>query len=183
MRATWALSFSRAIRSRSSRSWPVSRSRISTASRVFVFAITQNLFVRVGVRAFQELLLPCNCPVDVGVGNPIFLGEPMCQDGCQPSVKEVEEPVVDSTELGAKLVDAVAQVVGLGAAKLVSEFCKTLDASNALGVRGLVVPPELLEPVESGHLIRALLVEDDVSARQRLIPRTITKLLSRASSS
>lgn len=95
------------------------------------------------VGTLEEPLLPLHGPVDVGVGHRVFLGESMDQHGRDSSVKEVEEPIVDSTEPCSKLVDAITQVVGLRAAELVAELRETSDASDTPGIGGLVILPQL----------------------------------------
>lgn len=88
--------------------------------------------------------------LEVGVRHLALLDKAMGHDGDVAAVKEVEEPIVRSSDPGAEFVDAVSQVVGVGPTKFVSQGFEHPHAGDA-SVDGALVPPgQIPKPLDDG---------------------------------
>jgi hypothetical protein len=78
----------------------------------------------------------------VRLWDPSLFGQRMRQDGHVAAMKEVQDTIIDVPLPCPQLVEAIAYVIGFGAAELVSGFGKPLNARDAFGIRSAVAPAQ-----------------------------------------
>src|SRR5437879_3207787 len=93
-------------------------------------------------------------------------------------MKEVEHAVIHSAKADAQLVDAVPQVVGLGAAQFVAQLSQPLDFDTAFIERFL---RETIEPVQEGNGPILFPVKDDLGLRHPYLLGTYVRLFTNRS--
>lgn len=77
---------------------------------------------------------------DVGDRNDAFFGQSVREYRDAPAMEEVEHAVVDSASSRSKFVDAVLQVVGRRATKVVPEPAQTHDRRHTICERRGIPP-------------------------------------------
>jgi hypothetical protein len=97
----------------------------------------------------------------------LLLHEPMGNHGGRPPVEKLQHAVVQAGVHGAKFMDAVAEIVALGAAQLVPKLLKTVEANTAPGAghwweRG--------QPVDERDRSIVLTEENNLDSRQQPPP-------------
>src|SRR5690606_13027901 len=112
---TTASSYALSAASRTAGSSPTIASRISTASEIFRRDVC---LVSRGVLLIPSL--PLQCPVDIGSGHLLFLGQPMRHDRDILALKEVENAVVHSPDTRPQLVDPITQQVCVRASQFMA---------------------------------------------------------------
>jgi hypothetical protein len=92
-----------------------------------------------------------------------LLGERMRQNGHVSAMKEIQHTIIHASLPCPKLVDAIASVIGLGAAEFVSCLGKPRDAGDAFGICPAIAPAKLRKPFHHWRAATLLLVKEDRS--------------------
>jgi hypothetical protein len=92
-----------------------------------------------------------------------LFGERMHQDSNVSAMKEIQDAIIDPPLPCPKLVNAIAQEIGLGATKLMSCFSKSPNTGNALCIRPAIAPAKLRQPLQHWHAAPLILVKVHLS--------------------
>jgi mannose/fructose/N-acetylgalactosamine-specific phosphotransferase system component IIC len=82
------------------------------------------------------------------------------------TVKEIQDAVVHTAVPCAKLIDAITQLIRLGAAKLMASLSKSANAGHALGIRLPVFTAKLLQPFHDWSPAILILVKKHLASGQ-----------------
>jgi hypothetical protein len=110
----------------------------------------------------QELILSLKGETNFQWWYRLFLCQPMRNNRCDVSVKEVQDAVLNVPSFGSKFVNSIPQQIRFGPAQFVPQFGKTFDLYNTL-VSCLFF--QAIHPVDEWNGPIFILVENDSRAR------------------
>ena len=92
-----------------------------------------------------------------------LFGERMHQNSNVSAMKEIQDAIIDTPLPCPKLVNAIAQEIGLGATKRMSFFSKSPNTGNALCIRPAICSAKLRQPLQHWHAAPLILVKVHLS--------------------
>jgi len=128
------------------------------------------------VRVFAEGFLAANRPVYVSIRDQVFLREGMGKDRPFAPMKEVQDPVLYASKLGAKLADLSAEQVGFRTSQVVSYLRQSAQSNHTLGERSPILFLESLQPLEDRDLAVVVLAENDLGLRHKGLPPLLPRI-------
>src|ERR1022692_3242152 len=142
---------------RSSALSPAIRSKIATASDVFLISVFALISVRLWVCLKQ--LLSFNRALNVRRWNLVFLGQTVGENGHLPPMKKVEQPILNMPLFGAQFINAIPQTIRRRPPEFMAKLNQKLDAGTAIRPRPFVGFQEFLKPVHDRGMAIGLLIE------------------------
>lgn len=105
-------------------------------------------------------------PLNVSVRNLAFFRQGMGENCHILAVKEIEDAVVHTTTSGAKLVNAIAEVISLGASQFMANFSESPDTHHTLCIDLSVLTAKRAKPLDHRSRAILILVEKDLGEGQ-----------------